>query len=161
MPDLPIAMSMDETLLQMVKDAVEATDLAKLKEKFEKIIFRWAGVENIREEELGISWAILSGNDRENRFHHFDGGITLSYEQVGAIIKFVGATPEEVRDGIRHRSGRFLLEARTTMDQGLFTRFVVDAGLLEDILPAYYDFFTDRIILAEEFGYYEQCVRTA
>ena len=37
------------------------------------------------------------------------------------------------------------------MFQGLFTRFVVDAGLLEDILPAYYDFFTDRIILAEEF----------
>ena len=151
MPDLPIAMSMDETLLQMVKDAVEETDLAKLKEKFEKIIFRWAGVENIREEELGISWAILSGNDRENRFLHFDGGITLSYEQVGAIIKFVGATPEEVRDGIRHRSGRFLLEAWNTMFQGLFTRFVVDAGLLEDILPAYYDFFTDRIILAEEF----------
>ena len=55
MPDLPIAMSMDETLLQKVKDAVEETDLAKLKEKFEKIIFRWAGVENIREEELGIS----------------------------------------------------------------------------------------------------------
>ena len=40
MPDLPIAMSMDETLLQMVKDAVEETGLAKLKEKFEKIIFR-------------------------------------------------------------------------------------------------------------------------
>ena len=37
------------------------------------------------------------------------------------------------------------------MFQGLFTRFVEDAGHLEDILPAYYDFYTDRIILAEEY----------
>ena len=80
MPDLPIAMSLDERLLNMVKEAVAETDLSKLKEKFEKIIFRWAGVENITEQELGISWAILNGNDREKRLLHFDGGITLSYE---------------------------------------------------------------------------------
>ena len=67
----------------------------------------------------------------EHRLLHFDGGITLSYEQVGAIEKFVGAPPEEVIDGIRHRSGQFLLEAWNTMIQGLFSRFVVDAGLLE------------------------------
>ena len=151
MPDLPIAMSLDETLLNMVKDAIAEPDLTKLKEKFEKIIFRWAGVERIKEEELGISWAILNGNDREHRLLHFDGGITLSYEQVGAIEKFVGATPEEVIDGIRHRSGQFLLEAWNTMFQGLFTRFVVDAGLLEGVLPVYYDFFTDRIVLDESF----------
>ena len=42
MPDLPIAMSLDETLLYMVKDAIAEPDLTKLKEKFEKIIFRWA-----------------------------------------------------------------------------------------------------------------------
>jgi len=151
MPDLPIAMSLDNTLLQMVKDAVAETDLTKLKEKFEKIIFRWAGVENITDKEIGVSWAILSGNDREHRLLHFDGGITLSYEQVGALQKFVGMTPEEVADTVRHRSGQFLLEAWNTMFQGLFTRFVVDAGLLEDVLPAYYDFFTDKIIIDEDF----------
>ena len=65
---------------------------------------------------------------------------------MGAIEKFVGATPEEVIDGIRLRSGQFLLEAWNTMFQGLFTRVVVDAGLLEGVLPVYYDFFTDRIV---------------
>ena len=117
MPDLPIAISMDETLLNTVKEAVVEIDLTRLKERFEGIIFRWAGVENITAEELGISWAILSGNDRERRLLHFEGGITLSYEQVGAIEKFVGITPDEVQDGIRHRSGRFLLEAWNTMFQ--------------------------------------------
>jgi len=151
MPDLPIAMSLDNTLLQMVKDAVAETDLTKLKEKFEKIIFRWAGVENITDKEIGVSWAIFSGNDREHRLLHFDGGITLSYEQVGALQKFVGMTPEEVADTVRHRSGLYFLEAWNTMFQGLFTRFVVDAGLLEDVLPAYYDFFTDKIIIDEDF----------
>ena len=47
----------------------------------------------------------------------------------------MGATPEEVIDGIRHRAGQFLLEAWYTMFQGLFTRVVVDAGLLEGVLP--------------------------
>ena len=51
MPDLPIAMSLDETLLNMVKDAIAEPDLTKLKEKFEKIIFRWAGMVGKEEKE--------------------------------------------------------------------------------------------------------------
>ncbi|WP_041437874.1 hypothetical protein [Thermodesulfobium narugense] len=74
----------------MVKDATTNTDITKLKDNFEKIIFRWAGVEDITDKELGVSWAILSGNDKQNRLLHFDNGITLSYEQVGAIEKFSG-----------------------------------------------------------------------
>jgi len=43
-------MSLDETLLNMVKEAISEEDLTKLKDKFEKIIFRWAGVEGITAE---------------------------------------------------------------------------------------------------------------
>ncbi|AEE13735.1 Hemolysin-type calcium-binding region [Thermodesulfobium narugense DSM 14796] len=152
MPDLPIAMSLDTTLLNMVKDATTNTDITKLKDNFEKIIFRWAGVEDITDKELGVSWAILSGNDKQNRLLHFDNGITLSYEQVGAIEKFSGYTSNEVQDGIRHASGQDLLSAWDTMFQNLFTRFMVDSGKLSNILPAYYDFFTDTIVLDKSFN---------
>ena len=151
MPDLPIAMSLDNTLLQMVKDTVSESDLTKLEGEFEKIIFRWAGVENVSDKDIGVSWAILNGDDKVNRLLHFDGGITLSYEQVGALEKFSGMTPEQYNDGIRHASGKNLLDAWNTMFQGLFTRFVVDSGLLKGVLPASYDFFTDSISLDNKF----------
>ncbi|AEE13727.1 hypothetical protein Thena_0075 [Thermodesulfobium narugense DSM 14796] len=83
---------------------------------------------------------------------HFDNGITLSYEQVGAIEKFSGYTSNEVQDGIRHASGQDLLSAWDTMFQNLFTRFMVDSGKLSNILPAYYDFFTDTIVLDKSFN---------
>lgn len=130
MPDLPIAMSLDTTLLNMVKEATTDTDITKLKDNFEKIVVRWAGVENITDKELGVSWAILSGNDKQNRLLHFDKGITLSYEQVGAIEKFSGYTSNEVQEGIRHASGQDLLSAWDTMFGNLFTRFMVDSGKL-------------------------------
>jgi len=151
MPDLPIAMSLDNTLLQMVKDAVAETDLTKLKEKFEKIIFRWAGVENVTKQDLfgsNIRFGIRF-DDEQNRVLHFDDGTILRYEQIGAALKFTGTTKEDLRGNAV--IGQRYLEAWNTMFQGLFTRFVVDAGLLEDVLPVYYDFFTDKIIIDENF----------
>ena len=70
MPDLPIAMSLDNTLLQMVKDTVSESDLTKLEGEFEKIIFRWAGVKNVSDKDIGVSWAILNGDDKVNRLLH-------------------------------------------------------------------------------------------
>ncbi|MBX0311455.1 MAG: hypothetical protein JHC31_06715, partial [Sulfurihydrogenibium sp.] len=151
MPDLPIAMSLDNTLLQMVKDAVAETDLTKLKEKFEKIIFRWAGVENATKQDLfgsNIRFGIRF-DDEKNRVLHFDDGTILRYEQIGAALKFTGTTKEDLRGNAV--IGQKYLEAWNTMFQGLFTRFVVDAGLLENVLPAYYDFFTDKITIDENF----------
>ncbi len=150
MPDLPVAMSLDETLLNMVKDAVAEPDLTKLKERFEKIIFRWAGVENVTAEELGLNlfWINI---DKTNRVVRFDNRVVMSFEQLGAIAKFTGESYQELRQRGNSLDGEKLLFAWKTMFQGLFTRFVVDAGLLEDILPAYYDFYTDRIIMDESF----------
>ena len=85
---------------------------------------QWEGSE-YEEVKYGMLMMVLC--DREGRVYD----VWISYEQVGAIEKFVGATPEEVIDGIRHRSGQYLLEAWNTMFQGLFTRYVVDAGLME------------------------------
>ena len=80
MPDLPIAMSLDETLLNMVKDAIAEPDLTKLKEKFEKIIFRWAGVDRINDisemfgnaNQSGFKALALYDTYRDGRFDAFD-----------------------------------------------------------------------------------------
>ncbi|ADC90024.1 hypothetical protein Thal_1395 [Thermocrinis albus DSM 14484] len=151
LPDLPIAMSLDSTLLKMVKDATEEQDLIVLLNKFERIIYRWAKVDAATPEELGLHLYILQ-IDRTNRMVKFLDGEQMKIEQLGAISRFSGENFFELRCKGNTLDSRKMTAAWNTMFAGLLARFAVETEKVADVILAYYDFYVDRIVLEDDFN---------
>lgn len=153
--DLHLAMSEDQDLAAQVRDIIVRGDTGDLVAAFEKILFKWAGVENIDAHEIDPFAQFFP--DTETGMFNFQGSgvtINLSVQQLGAIKVYTGRDSLNLVDGsgidLETNEGTYTGEAYKKawdiMSKNLFAKFAVDSGMLNSVLPNIsYDVNTDQI----------------
>ena len=138
LPSLHIAMSKDDTLLQLVTEfsTLSPSQLTNIPTLLENILYRWAGVDNI--DPTSVSEADGSNIDaRKLRF----------------IEKFSGVTWEQLgnRDIVGHFASLDIKKAWDGIFEEMLNRFTTQGPLAEIFQEASYDFVTDKITLGTDY----------
>ncbi len=134
LPSLHIALSLDETLLQMLTEfaTLDKSQLNEIPQRLENILYRWAGVDSVDPD------SVAEGN-----------GSNIDARKLRFVEKFSGLTWEQL--GMKNIVGQFAaLDIKKAWD-GIFnetlTRLSVQGPLQEIFTEATYDFAADNILL--------------
>ena len=158
LPDLHIAMSLNQELLDLVKEAVLNENIDSIDGAFENILYEWAGVKNISLTEIDTD-PQLNGNDEERTVRFARANVTLTYEQLGVLKEYTGRENLNIGDGqtvdsqtgVTTMTGRFYLNAWNALYTDLFTKFIVGSGLLSNELPdVSYNERIDKLVWLDE-----------
>jgi len=152
MPDLQIAMSLDENLKTMVMDGLAQLTVQNVNEVFGQILYKWAGVENITLQEIDPNAALaVDPETGKVFFQHADCAFTL--QQLGVIKQYSGLDVLTLNDGqwrveqgVIETTGDYYQIAWESIYNNLLAKFAVANGLVETLLPdAVYDPATDML----------------
>ena len=135
-PDLHIAMSLDDELKQHVLDIDSELDINNARDSFDSIIFKWAGVETISITDIDSSPNLSADAQGIVRFN--TAGVNLSLQQLGTIKQYTDIEELQLGDGQWRSGGQTLTtgelyqQAWDSLYRNLLSKFVVSNGLLDD-----------------------------
>ncbi|NOQ79063.1 MAG: hypothetical protein GQ546_06645, partial [Gammaproteobacteria bacterium] len=149
-PDLHIAMSLDDELKQHVLDIDSELDINNARDSFDSILFKWAGVETISITDIDSSPNLSADAQGIVRFN--TAGVTLSLQQLGIIKQYTGIEQLQLGDGQWRLGGQTLTtgglyqQAWDSLYRNLLSKFVISNGLLDNAIRGIsYDPQTDLI----------------
>ena len=132
MPDLLVAMSLDEGLLNQVREATEFTDLSQVQAAWEGILVRWAtGVDRPSDINDDFLNRVRVGAADPDTGEFGGNGAGISLQRLAVLAAFTG------RDSLtlRRQSVSSYRSAWDRLFNATLRRFVIGMGAVESVAP--------------------------
>ncbi|MCX4026528.1 hypothetical protein H0A36_12840 [Endozoicomonas sp. SM1973] len=154
MPDLQIAMALDNNLKQSVINQVNDGEILSNPQAFEALLYQWANVNDIAITDID-SEPQLQANEDTQSVKFSLAGVELTLKQLGVIKKYTGIDRLRLGDGQWRENGeikntgKLYQQAWNEIYRNLSVKFAVANGVLEDVLPQLtYNFDKDVLVAA-------------
>lgn len=149
-PDLHIAMSLDNELKESVLNSIADLTVNNAFEKAASLLYQWSGVEDVTINDIDKNARLQPDENGDIKFNL--AGVTLNIKQLAVIKQYTGIDTLLIGDGqwrengvIKH-TGYLYQKAWNELFANVLVKFSVSNGLLDNILPGInYDVTTDKL----------------